>query len=421
MPVTAKCCATEIPGRYLHRRTRSRWPTRSRHWRPTSSCGYGWATPPGRKSNAVLPGRKLGAQALRKDTQLRVRDEPPADYLEVTAYIQTVPLPSFRRSLWGLKAQHEHLGDPWRVGPDHRIEFFPRGSRAFVDAAKGVANDPERPVCFFPAYFCEGSLKPLREAGARIVFYRVTKTLVPEWEDVRRRAYAEQPDLFVLVHTFGHVQNASEAKTLADEIGCILLEDAAHVLRPDSTIGKGETLVILSPHKLVALPPISLLSVPTSLAERLNSPYHFAWRSQDWKWFTKRMVQKFLVALGGLGQRAKPRVVGFNGDEDGQPLVIDHPRTISELGVRLLLGAQRDLQKDFPPPQRALRRSRERLKGDAGGDNSTAFFRLDSGYCPLCLSRFRKPRKGVGYVELMEIGRPRSNLARFASRSSIAA
>ncbi len=258
-------------------------------------------------------------------------------------YIQTVPLPRFRRSLCGFKARRELLGDSWRVSRDHQIEFFPRGSRAFVDAAKGAARDPEKPVCFFPSYFCEGSLKPLRQAGARIVFYRLTRDLTPDWGDVQQCARAKHPDLFILVHTFGLIQDAADARAFAEEEGCLLLEDAAHVLMPGGSLGSGGTIVLFSPHKLLALPPISLLSIPNSLAGRFRSLYRTAWRRRDWKWLARRLIQKGIVALGGLGIQAKARGEGFADDKDGTPSVINYPHEISRLGSWLLGADQRDL------------------------------------------------------------------------------
>lgn len=262
----------------------------------------------------------------------------------MTSYVQSVPLPTLGWATRFVTRGTEPAGAPWQVGQYDRLEFFPRGSQAFAIVAQSVARDPERPVCFFPSYFCEGSLKPLRQANARIVFYRVTRSLTPEWEDVRRRAKAEHPDLFVLVHTFGHIQNGTEAQTFKDEVGCVVLEDGAHVLKPAGTLGNGETLVLFSPHKLLALPPISLLSIPPSLAERVRNPYTTAWRRQDWKWLAKRAFQKGLVALGGLRQKVKQQRGGFNGGVDEAPSVIDYPHVISEMGGRLLQAQQHDLK-----------------------------------------------------------------------------
>jgi len=261
----------------------------------------------------------------------------------MSTYIQTVPLLTPCGALRLSGSSGEALGAQWRVGRDDQIEFFPRGSCAFAVAARSVAKDPDRPVCFFPSYFCDSSLKLLRQAGARIVFYRVARDLTPNWDDVRQRAKTKHPDLFVLVHTFGHAQDPTEVQVFAKEEGCVVLEDAAHVLKPDGPLGRGGTVVLFSPHKLLALPPISLLTIPHSLAERVWSPYKAAWRTQDWKWFAKRLIQKGIVTFGGLGIKVKPRSGEFNGDTDNDISVIDYPRKISKLGRRLLLAEQQDL------------------------------------------------------------------------------
>ena len=56
------------------------------------------------------------------------------------------------------------------------------------------------------------------------------------------------------------------------------------------------------------------------------------------------MIQKGLVALGGLGQRVKQRGGGFNGDADGEQPAIDYPHEISALGARLLYAGQKDIE-----------------------------------------------------------------------------
>ncbi|NCD40816.1 MAG: DegT/DnrJ/EryC1/StrS aminotransferase family protein [Bacteroidia bacterium] len=263
----------------------------------------------------------------------------------MTSYIQTVPLPSLKSLSYCNSSRTEALGDPWRVRADDRIGFFPRGAQAFVAAALSIADEAECPVCFFPSYFCESSLQPLRQAGARIVFYRVNENLSPEWDDVRRRASIDHPDVFVLVHTFGHIQDAVEAKSFAYDVGCVVIEDAAHVLMPGKGIGESGGLVLFSPHKLLASPPISLLSVPPSLADRVRTPYRMAWREADWKWLAKRMIQKGLVRLGGLGQKVSPQGEGVNGAPEAPPYTIKWPTDISELGRRLLCTEQRKLME----------------------------------------------------------------------------
>jgi len=260
-------------------------------------------------------------------------------------YIPTVPLPLRSAFYCFVSSRNKTLGAPWKVDRNSHVQFFPRGSRDFVEVARGVAHNPERPVCFFPAYFCEGSLIPLRQAGARIVFYRVMSDLTPDWDDVRQREKAAHPDLFVLVHTFGRIQDASEALSFASETGCIVLEDGAHVLKPDGGMGSRYTIVLFSPHKLLAVPPLSLLSVPALLADRIRNPYKTAWRKSDWIWLAKRLVQKGIVSLSGLGLKVKPRAGGFDGAEGDGPPAIHYSREISRLGSRLLLAQQQSLSE----------------------------------------------------------------------------
>ena len=261
-------------------------------------------------------------------------------------YINTVSIPSLNSFFRiACSSDHERTGEKWKVRENDHLRFYPRGSRALEEVADSIAKDKSKPVCFFPAYFCNCSLEPLRQAGARIIFYSVMDDLSPNWDDVRRRTKAAHPDIFVLVHTFGLIQDITEAIIFAKESGCVVIEDAAHVLMPRNDMGIGETIVLFCPHKLIPVPPISLLSVPHSLAERIGCSSDFAWRKEDWIWLLKRMLQKGIVALGGLSIQYKPRTGSFEGEEGDDSSAIVHPHEISRLGYKLLVGEQRSLAK----------------------------------------------------------------------------
>ncbi len=261
----------------------------------------------------------------------------------MSMYISTVPLPPINDFFHLEHAKADIIGEPWQIRRENNIHFFPRGSLALLEAAKNVAREAEKPICFFPAYFCEGSLAPLRHAGARIIFYRVTCNLEPDWDDVRQRAETIHPDLFILVHSFGRVQDTTELLIFSKETGCVILEDAAHVLMPNEAVGSKETIVLFSPHKLLALPPISLLSVPNSLNDRLQSPYVTAWRKRDWIWMAKRLLQQGIATFGGIGIKAKSKSNGFKPQNRDTSPSLDHPSEISRLGGNLLLTQQQHI------------------------------------------------------------------------------
>lgn len=259
-------------------------------------------------------------------------------------YIPAVPLPSISHALRAFVPSGADLPSVWQRNEEDCILPCPRGAYAFLDVARGVASNSDKPVCFFPAYFCESSLVHLRQARADIVFYRVTDSLEPDWDDVKRRAKSTHPDLFVLVHTFGRLANRLDALAFADKADCVVLEDAAHMLRPVGDMYHSRTLALFCPHKLLPLPPFSLLAVPNDLRDKICSHYSDTWRRGDWIWLAKRIVQRGIVGMGGLTTKPKPRPGGFEGGNGPISASVRQLPAISRLGRRLA-----DVSRDDVP------------------------------------------------------------------------
>jgi DegT/DnrJ/EryC1/StrS aminotransferase family len=117
------------------------------------------------------------------------------------------------------------------------------------------------PLVWFPDYFCESALSLVRRSGVKIAFYPVTSALTPDWDGCRQMSIRHRPDLFVLVHYFGHAADGQNARTFCDEVGALLFEDAAHVIRPREAIGRHGDLVCYSPRKFFPIPDGGLLVV----------------------------------------------------------------------------------------------------------------------------------------------------------------
>jgi len=117
------------------------------------------------------------------------------------------------------------------------------------------------PRIWFPDYFCEGALHHLRARGIALEFYPITETLEPDWAQCIRLAATVPPDLFVLTHYFGTANAADAARQFCDAQGCLLLEDAVHVLFPVGPIGTKGDFVTYSPRKFLGLPDGGLLLV----------------------------------------------------------------------------------------------------------------------------------------------------------------
>ncbi len=120
-----------------------------------------------------------------------------------------------------------------------------------------------------PAYFCENGLGPVRRS-ARLRFYPVTETMAPDWEACEAMLAEGPPHLFILPHFFGIENEAAAARAFCDRTGALLLEDAAHVLRPVGRIGQFGDFATYSPRKFLPIPDGGLLVVRgADLAQRV--------------------------------------------------------------------------------------------------------------------------------------------------------
>jgi len=138
-----------------------------------------------------------------------------------------------------------------------------------------------KPTFAFPDYMCSPSLWPLRQSGARLLFYPIDPlTLQPDYQ---RCDALPSFDVFVLVHYFGKPADAAKAGQWARARGARLLEDAAHVLHPIDGVGEHGDFVLYSPRKLLPIPDGAFLVV--------RAP-------------ALALVTEMELAVGGLGRRA---------------------------------------------------------------------------------------------------------------------
>ena len=108
-------------------------------------------------------------------------------------------------------------------------------------------------VIWIPDFFCNGSLTPLRSLDVELIFYQISHDFEPDYKSCRTEAKKNPPDIFLIVHYFGKVANGAAAKEFCVLNKCWLIEDAAHVLRPNNGIGKFGDFVLYSQHKLLPI------------------------------------------------------------------------------------------------------------------------------------------------------------------------
>ena len=182
--------------------------------------------------------------------------------------ITTIPLPSPWRLL-GLGAlplpDPARAAAPWRRRGESGWWLSRTSWSLAVIADAWAAAHGRRPVVAVPEFICNQSLWPLRQGRADLVFYPVrADTAAPDWPACRQLGAV---DLFVLVHPFGWPGEAAEAARFVAERGALLIEDAAHVLRPIPGIGEYGAVVCWSPHKLLPLPDGAVLVARSPAAD----------------------------------------------------------------------------------------------------------------------------------------------------------
>lgn len=148
----------------------------------------------------------------------------------------------------------------WLGNNGVKLYHFSRSAWSLAAVADCLARTLGRnPVFAFPDYMCNPSLWPLRQSGAKLLFYPIDPvTLLPDYQKCN-----DLPsfDIFVLVHYFGKPADAAKAGQWARSRGALLLEDAAHVLHPIAGVGEHGDFVLYSPRKLLPIPDGAFLVV----------------------------------------------------------------------------------------------------------------------------------------------------------------
>lgn len=149
-------------------------------------------------------------------------------------------------------------------------EPFPRAREAF-GALLSRVGVPERGGVLLPAYIGwspkdgSGVFDPVCALGSRFAFYRVTRSLHIDMEDLARALLRFSPRVLLLIHYFGYPDPSfREAAGLGREAGAIVVEDEAHALLSDlvgGACGREGDAVFFSLHKMLPLDSGGLLAL----------------------------------------------------------------------------------------------------------------------------------------------------------------
>jgi hypothetical protein len=214
--------------------------------------------------------------------------------------ITAAPLPAWGDLLAPLgspRLADDALAGPWAAGAG-RAYLLSRSawSLAALVGMRKLEGDA-RPRLWLPDFFCNQSSAPARAAGVDIVFYPVKANFAPDWPTCRGMAERARPSLFVLVHYFGAANEIEPARTFCRETSAVLVEDAAHVLKPAAGIGRAGDFALYSPHKLLGVPDGAVLvaSRPSD-ALRLAIADLPAAAPSPGPWAIKRALQRAIPA-----------------------------------------------------------------------------------------------------------------------------
>ena len=240
--------------------------------------------------------------------------------------VPAAPLPSFGTILSAL-VNPGSAGKSWaRDGSGRVARVYGSGRDALSAAVQAIgrAKGQKKLAVWFPAYFCNEALAPLREVEVDLKFYPVCEDLSPDWtilEGLVARERAGQ--IFVLVHYFGFPNDLERAHEFCKRHGLRLLEDAAHVLLPTRAIGAGD-IQIFSPRKLLPLPAGGILVIPEEMSAYLADGPEATHLAETALWLSRRVAQRVMVQLHvpwHLFRRASlsAEVASSNGGSKGYP------------------------------------------------------------------------------------------------------
>ena len=261
--------------------------------------------------------------------------------------VPAAPLPSFGLILSALMNSGS-AGKSWaRHGSGRVVRVYGSGRDALFAAVQAIERETgqKNVTVWFPAYFCNEALGPLRESEVNIVFYPVCEDLRPDWamlEGLVGRERAGQ--IFVLVHYFGFPNDAGLAREFCERHGLKFLEDAAHVLLPTLTIGEGD-MQVFSPRKLLPLPAGGILVIPEEMSAYLVDVPGENHLAETALWWSRRVAQRMMVQLHipwhqFRRARLSAEVASSNGGSRGH-----HPEPCGPFTLRLLAVLEQQLDE----------------------------------------------------------------------------
>jgi len=269
--------------------------------------------------------------------------------------ITLAPLPKFIticRAVFSPLMLDDDLGKPWRRSDD--VSFWlsrSAHSLGLIVLFRQKMYGQNKVCVWIPNFFCNSSLKPLRDLGVELIFYPVNSNLYPDLELCKPLVDSNGLDIFVLVHYFGQAKRLDDVSIFCKKHGAYLVEDASHVFLPIKGVGEVGDFVFYSPHKHLAIPDGAILVVRKYgphevgskkssigiLQETINEIFNSSKNRKltAYTWLLKRIIQS-------LGFRRSIVCTPYHEDVLSQSNNFDDPK-MSNLAKRLLNAQLNDL------------------------------------------------------------------------------
>jgi dTDP-4-amino-4,6-dideoxygalactose transaminase len=170
-----------------------------------------------------------------------------------------------------LKASSIHLKAEHLWPNSRQINFsyyFARGSHALAFSIKHAWRQMylNKGSVWFPGYFCNEALTPLRQLGIPLFFYPIRRDLLPDWKAIKKLLNAQnQPKVFICVHFFGFQNDISTSKRFCSENNAFLIHDAAHMLTLKNCGAYSNEAAIFSPRKILNTPDGGVAVLPENI------------------------------------------------------------------------------------------------------------------------------------------------------------
>ena len=158
---------------------------------------------------------------------------------------------------------------------ENRVGYLSRTSWsiALIALWRRKLSSDTRLLFWFPAYFCDSALLPLRQMDVSIRFYEVNEDGSPDLHSCRNLLSEGKPDVFLLSHYWGKAVDVTSAANFCRQNDCWLIEDCAHALYLPNGAGRFGDFVLFSPYKHLPMPNGAIIVVRPNGVSKLAAEF----------------------------------------------------------------------------------------------------------------------------------------------------